>query len=620
MHRRAAPIALAVALAVPHAWGQELDLPGPAAEAVRAAEAVEAADPFADSAPAEVLPAAADPVGTVAYDAAADTVQVHVSDAQVVDVLRMLADQSRRNIIATREVGGTVTCDLYDVTVDEALDAILRGNGLAARQEGSFVYVYTRQQLDELDEAARRVETRVFRLYHTPPAMAATMVAPALSDAAVVSVSDDPEVGVGSDLADGGGYGYGAGDVLVVRDYPEHLDRVADVLRELDARPEQVLIEATILSTTLNEENRLGVDLNLVGGVDFASLALGGSQLTGAGLDDAGGRPAVTAGTGQNFTNSSDGGFKVGFVNGDVSAFVSALEGTTDTTVLANPKVLAVNKQKGEVLVGRKDGYITTTLTETAATQQVEFLETGTKLIFRPYVSRDGYIRLEIHPEDSSGGVDDRGLPSKVTTEVTTNVLVKDGHTVVIGGLFRETSSVGRTQVPILGNIPILGHAFRKQADTTLREEIIVLLTPHVVKDFDRYAELSADELRKAEKLRVGTRRGMMPWGRERMAQANYERAVRALSGEEPNTGSAKFYLNAALHLNPSFIEAIELKEQLTRRQVAEADGSSIRGFLRRAVAEDLRRAAAAVPPPAGEDDAVPPMPAFAATDAAPLE
>src|SRR5205807_1086567 len=99
----------------------------------------------------------------------------------------------------------------------------------------------------------------------------------------------------------------------------------------------------------------------------------------------------------------------------------------------------------------RKDGYLTSTVTQTSTVQTVDFLDTGTRLIFRPYIGDDGYIRMEIHPEDSSGGLNDANLPFKVTTEVTSNVMVKDGRTIVIGGLFRESSDIARAQVPFLG-------------------------------------------------------------------------------------------------------------------------------------------------------------------------
>src|SRR4029453_880777 len=149
-------------------------------------------------------------------------------------------------------------------------------------------------------------------------------------------------------------------------------------------------------------------------------------------------------------------------------------------------------KMRGEVLVGREDGYLTTTVTDSSAVQTVEFLKTGTRLIFRPYVGDDGYIRMEVHPEDSDGKVVS-GLPQKTTTEVTTNVMVKDGHTVVIGGLFRESSLTTRSQIPGLGDIPILGVLFRAQEDQTAREEIIILLTPHIVKDDSAYPKISED-------------------------------------------------------------------------------------------------------------------------------
>src|SRR5690606_15602917 len=99
------------------------------------------------------------------------------------------------------------------------------------------------------------------------------------------------------------------------------------------------------------------------------------------------------------------GGFTFGIIKDQISLFIRALESVTDTNVIANPKVLALNKQFGQVIVGRRDGYITTTITETTATQTVEFLETGTILSFRPFIGDDGYVRMEIHPKDSTGGL-----------------------------------------------------------------------------------------------------------------------------------------------------------------------------------------------------------------------
>ena len=295
-----------------------------------------------------------------------------------------------------------------------------------------------------------------------------------------------------------------------------------------------------------------------------------------------------SVGTGNSFTSPITGGLKIGYVTNSVSLFVSALEQTTDTTILANPKILALNKQQGEVFVGNEDGYYTTLTTETTTSQSVESLKTGTRLLFRPYIGNDGYIRMEVHPEDSDGSVKANGLPSKTTTEVTSNIMVKDGHTIVIGGLFRTSTISSRSQVPFLGNLPLAGVLFRNQHDNTVRDEVIILLTPHVVKDDAAYSRLSEEELKHAEDVRVGTRKGMMPWGRERLAQGWYEAARHEMDKPNPNRGAAKWDLDCATNLYPTFSEAIDLKEQVTGHVVAEVDGTSIRSFVSRAIIQDI--------------------------------
>ena len=114
--------------------------------------------------------------------------------------------------------------------------------------------------------------------------------------------------------------------------------------------------------------------------------------------------------------------------------------------------------------------------------------------------------------------------------------MVRDGHTIVIGGLFRESTHDQQAQVPGLGSLPGVGPLFRKQTDSTVREEVIILLTPHIMKDEPAYAERREEELKDAERLRVGMRKGMMPWGRERLAETSYEKAVEELNKPNPDT------------------------------------------------------------------------------------
>lgn len=522
----------------------------------------------------------------------AGTVEIHVNDANIVDVLRMLSLQTQKNILASKDVRGTVTANLYDVTVREALDAILRANGYAYREKGNCIFVHTAKELAEIEKAERKMNSEVFHLYYTPAANALSVIKPVLSSDAQVSSSAPATSGLDTGTKDLGGNGHAVQDILVVTDYADNLERVRKILKEVDRRPQQILIEATILRASLHEDNSLGVDFSLMGGVDFSTLGAAettpGTALSGDILGQKAGVPLVEKGfigSGSSFNSDlPKGGLQIGIVTNNIAVFLKALEQVTDTVILANPKVLALNKQKGEVIVGRKDGYLTTTVTQSASVQTVEFLDTGTRLIFRPYIGDDGFIRMEIHPEDSSGGLTSQNLPFKITTEVTSNVMVKDGHTIVIGGLFREDNSSARSQVPFLGNLPLAGALFRSQRDRTTREEIIILLTPHVVKDETAYANASENELKEAEKLRVGVRQGMMPFGRERLAESSYEKAVAEMNKPNPDRQKAIWHLNCATNLNPMFSEAITLKQQLTGQQVSTSDNSTIRGFIRRLV------------------------------------
>lgn len=572
-----------------------------AAPSVEVTVLEEVTDPFAEPTPVQAVSGNSVTATDVSVNDSG-MAQIHVSDANLVEVLRMLSLQTHRNILTSKGVRGTVTASLYDVTVHEALDAILRANGYGYREEGNVIYVYTVQELAELEKAEKQRETRVFRLHYTPAANAVNMIKPVLSSGAQVAVTTPATAGIKDN--DGGGNSHSIEDIVVVTDYPEHLDRVAEVLKLIDERPKQVLVEATILQARLNDENALGVDFTILGGVDFSTLTSNNGLISGAGIASDASPSASSGGTGTNFTQGINGGARIGIVTSDISVFVSALETITDTTVLANPKVLALNKQVGRVLVGREQGYRGgRETTDTSTTETVEMLESGTKLLFRPYIGDDGYIRMEIHPEDSIGEVVD-GLPRKDTTEVTTNVLVKDGHTIVIGGLFRESSVASRRQIPVLGNLPLAGPLFRRQADTTTRDEIIILITPHIVKDDSAYAASSAELLRDAEQLRVGVRKGMMPWGRERLAEGSYEIALRELASDNPDHRKALWHLNAATNLNPKFLEAAKLKQTLTGREITSVDNSTVRSFVSRQI---LAEKANPAPAPVNEEVPVDP-------------
>ncbi|MGB0716746.1 MAG: type II secretion system protein GspD [Phycisphaerae bacterium] len=516
-------------------------------------------------------------------------VEFHCDRWPLEKVLQSLALQGRISIIASPQVEGTVSVSLYDKTVDDALKAILTTLDAGFIRQDGFYYVYTNEELKTLAEPEEEpLETEVFQLSYLNAADAASFIEPMLEEGETVTASPVPAQGIANEPSEAGGYNHAAEDVVVVNAKPRKMEEVRTLLKKIDRRPRQVLVEATILRAQLSDESGLGIDFTMVAGVD---LELIGATSTGVQDLTLGQLPTdrfenFNANISTDFRDQVPaGGVTLGIIKDNVGIFLRALEQVTDTTVLANPKILALNKQKGQVIVGRRDGYLTTTVTETQTVQTVEFLVTGTQLIFRPFIGEDDYVRMELHPEDSVGFVSAQGLPSEQTTEVTTNVIVKDGQTILIGGLFREVTTTTNQQIPIIGNVPVLGPLFKAQNDSTDREEVIILLTVKIIDDLDTYAETSDKVFDNIDQIRLGSRRGLMWHGRELIAQRYYEKALeKNLDGD---IEKALVYLDIALYHQPRLLNAKLLRQSLTHRRDTEHEGSAARSFIFDVIADE---------------------------------
>jgi type II secretory pathway component GspD/PulD (secretin) len=161
---------------------------------------------------------------------------------------------------------------------------------------------------------------------------------------------------------------------------------------------------------------------------------------------------------------------------------LSALAQKGLSKLLSNPKVTTVNNKEAKILVGQRIPYTTTTVTNTGSTQMTQFLDVGVKLTVTPTINADRKITLVVHPEVSLFVRADAAGPVVGTREANTTVIVNDAETVVIGGLITEQDIKQGTQVPLLGDIPIIGHLFKRQFDTKSRTELLVFLTPQIVE------------------------------------------------------------------------------------------------------------------------------------------
>ncbi|MBN1787225.1 MAG: hypothetical protein JW806_02390 [Sedimentisphaerales bacterium] len=483
----------------------------------------------------------------------------------IVDALQLLAARYGQNIVPMTQISGNIGfTKLNNVSFDEAMNAILGGD-FKYEQEGNIVKVYSAGASKKAEPIEEEMECKVFTLYYITAAEAKKMILPVISNAGKLETTTAADTGVPVDetvsAPSGGGDTLALNDMIVVYDYPVNIAQVEKILTAIDVRPKQVLVEATILTATLTDGMQFGIDWrNLRGAVISGITGLGHT------IPDYYGFGGTSTQVGSGISAGS--GLTIGIVEDDIAAFIRAVEEITDVTILANPKILATNKQLGQVYIGTKVAYqSSTTQTESSTTQQVDFIDTGTKLSFRPYIGNDGYIRMDIHPKDSSATIRTIGdpetstvaMPDETSAELVTNIIVKDGETIAIGGLFRNKTHTAKKQVPVLGDIPILGTAFKSNADETKREEVIILLTPHIISEPSqtRGEERSADVARKS----MGAKEELHSADRMKLAEDNYEQA--ALYYAQGRNDEALKKLETALWLYPSYLEAIRLEERI---------------------------------------------------------
>jgi type II secretory pathway component GspD/PulD (secretin) len=197
-------------------------------------------------------------------------------------------------------------------------------------------------------------------------------------------------------------------------------------------------------------------------------------------------------------------------VNQQLDVFLSALSSQGRVHTLSTPKLLALENQEAQAVIGERVGYKVTTTINQVTTESIQFLDTGVILKVTPSVDQRGRVLLNIHPEVSSASLAS-GIPSKKSTEVTTQLLCEDGQSVFIGGLIKRVSSKRRTGVPVLGDLPAVGALFSSTEEIGTTTETVVVITPRVVKATQDLAAPipQALDIKEGEPLRLRASRGL---------------------------------------------------------------------------------------------------------------
>jgi type IV pilus assembly protein PilQ len=471
-------------------------------------------------------------------------------DMPIRDALRFLAARYRRNIIPSSRVSGNLNItSLYEVTFEGALNAIL-GHDYRYETDGNFIRVYTAEEYAKFKQDKTRMTSRTFELFYVNATEIKALIVPILSESGQIASTSaaavDTEAGAGGDTPT-------MRDTIVVFDFPERLDEIGKMIRQIDVKPQQILIEVTVLKATLTESTKFGIEWDTIKGFHAIDKSHNGISV------------GLAAATTDILTDT---GLDIGFNHGWIVAEITALEDISDVTVLANPKIMALNKQAGHINIGDETGYIDsiTNNENGTQTQSISFLESGTLLKFRPFICDNEYVRMEINPEESTASLRTEGtaqtqIPTKSITQLKTNIMVKDGRTIIIGGLFKESLTNTDSQVPVVGDWPVIGALFKKTKNANVRSELIILITPHIIDEPEEFASVFEEREEDVSRIVEGSRKRMSSISRVRIYEEKYAKAVKYYSEKKYN--KALVELDWIIAYRPNAVEAVQLKEKI---------------------------------------------------------
>ena len=440
-------------------------------------------------------------------------------DADVRNVLRVLSDVSKKNIVIAEDVKGKVTIKLENVTYDEALDVILQSNDLARIDEGSVIRVVTAKRFYDERDRYRKDRAEILKEKDTKQKLEEEFITETLFlnylDAADVGLMLRGVAGAGGGVPGSSTKGLlspnGAASVVkwtnavIIKDNRQNVEDLTKRIKEMDIPPAQVQIEARIVQATTNFSRDLGIQWGAqyrtrVGGTD---TALSGLRQAGT----SGTPPDSSATTFSSLTNAlgqrnattvfpynvnlpatpatgTVGGLGI-FIGGLADSLLldvqlSALEAQGKGKIISNPKVIASHNQTAKISQGTQIPYQTISQNYTT----IEFKDAVLSLEVTPVVAKDGNIRLKIRAtKDKPIVIPGSPVPGIDKKEATSDVLVRDGETVVLGGIYESENDTSESGLPGLKNIPLLGWLFKSNSVTNTKAELLIFITPTIIKN-----------------------------------------------------------------------------------------------------------------------------------------
>jgi type IV pilus assembly protein PilQ len=457
-------------------------------------------------------------------------ISLDLKGMDVIEVIKMLATKGNLNIILGGDVKGRVTIFLKSVNLMDAFEIILIANNLAYDKRGEIIYVMSQRDYERMygEKYAEKKDVMIFRLKYSkaievskalnqmktkvgkiivdegsntivaidnPMALAQMSDAMASIDIPTVTkifelkyskvadmkdkISENLTKGIGTMQMDE------RTNKVVVTDMEKKVSDIERIITAFDEKPQQVLIEAKIIQITLDDRFKLGVEWDSVIRQIQKELSLKSAFQLAA--------PTLFGPPGAQLMLGSMG-------SGDVNVMIQVLKTIGDANLLSSPRITAINNQEAKILIGKSEPYATNTVTQTTGTAttgtNINFIDVGVKLYVTPTITKDGFITMKIRPEVSSTGepykygpAPQTEVPVVETTQAETSVSVKDGTTIIIGGLIKDQRTDTVNKIPFLGDLPIIKAAFSNTDKHIVKQELVIFLTPHIITGDSDYLE-----------------------------------------------------------------------------------------------------------------------------------
>jgi len=486
-----------------------------------------------DTAKEEAVEDAGDP-----FSGLSRKISLDLRSMDIMDTLKFLSKQGDLNIVATKNVSGKVTVFLKDVTIADVLEIIMLTNSLACEKKAGIITLMTESEYEALygEKYTNKKQTKTITLKYADPKRVGTILGSLKSSVGKVIIDDVTgmiilidtpekikemeEAAVKADLPtvsrvlptvreafelNYAKIGEIKGEItkvltkdvgtieidertnkLVVTDLPHNMEKIRSLVADFDAKTKEVLIEARIVEITLNDDFAMCVDWQKVYGLASDSLTFAGTFPFSA--------PASTA---------SSMVLSVGTLADNKYEFaLTLIKDYGKLKVVSSPHIVVCNNEEAKFMVGTREAYVTTTITTgdvtTTTSESVQFIDVGVTMYVTPTISKDGFVKMHIKPEVSSISdwletTEGNRIPIVDTSNVETDVLIKDGNTIILAGLIKTTADKSISRMPLLGSLPLVGKLFSNVSDLNSKKELAIFLTPHIIGGTDEMFKLKGE-------------------------------------------------------------------------------------------------------------------------------